>query len=572
MRERHRIMRFGRLAWQVVYFAAICFPLLFTGHLFGVTWDGSIGNWDTDASWLPGGTEPTAVDDVSIDAGTVTVDQVGEVAHLIFIGDTGTGTLTVEAGGAVSDTNGFIGYLLGSTGTVTVTGAGSTWTSNSIIVGDKGDGTLTVEAGGMVTGGGSIGVDFDSTSTVTVTGAGSTWTGNGIDVGINGDGTLTVADGGTASTSKIARIANNSDSNGTATVTGAGSTWTNSKTLLVGEFGTAALNIEDGGAVSNTIGSIGDRPGSTSTVTVTGAGSTWTNSSGLYVGGGDLEAGGTGSLSVLDSGLVEVTGTLKIWNPGSTITLNGGSIKATTIAGGTFFDFLAGTLSVESFLGTLVQDGGTLAPGISPGITTVSADYNLNAGSLEIEIGGLTAGTEHDHVDVTGTLNLGLGSTLDLSLINGFTPVIGDSFDILDWGSITGSFDTINLPALGVGLGWDTNSLLIDGTLSVIKTGPIGDLDNDGFVGIADLNIILANWNQFIPPGDPRADVGGVGGTGPDGFVGINDLNVVLGNWNAGTPPLAEASVVVPEPGSLAVLGVALMTLCGVRRHRRSAT
>ena len=34
-----------------------------------------------------------------------------------------------------------------------------------------------------------------------------------------------------------------------------------------------------------------------------------------------------------------------------------------------------------------------------------------------------------------------------------------------------------------------------------------GDLDGDGFVGLGDLDIILNNWNMWIPPGDDRADV-----------------------------------------------------------------
>ncbi|MEZ6192326.1 MAG: hypothetical protein R3C45_13700 [Phycisphaerales bacterium] len=72
-----------------------------------------------------------------------------------------------------------------------------------------------------------------------------------------------------------------------------------------------------------------------------------------------------------------------------------------------------------------------------------------------------------------------------------------------------------------------------------------GDLDGDGFVGIADLNIVLGNWNEAIPPGNPLADPSG------DNFVGIADLNVVLGNWNAGTPPLDFAAI--PEPSTLAL-------------------
>jgi N-acetylneuraminic acid mutarotase len=84
-----------------------------------------------------------------------------------------------------------------------------------------------------------------------------------------------------------------------------------------------------------------------------------------------------------------------------------------------------------------------------------------------------------------------------------------------------------------------------------------GDLDGDGFVGIADLNIVLGNWNQNVPPGDPLADPSG------DGFVGIADLNVVLGNWNAGTPP---ANTSVPEPAGLTLLAAG--TLAMIRRRK----
>tara|TARA_R110002111_G_scaffold82430_2_gene129892 strand:- start:35 stop:784 length:750 start_codon:yes stop_codon:yes gene_type:complete len=91
-----------------------------------------------------------------------------------------------------------------------------------------------------------------------------------------------------------------------------------------------------------------------------------------------------------------------------------------------------------------------------------------------------------------------------------------------------------------------------------------GDLDHDGFVGINDLNIILTNWNQFVPPGDILGDVAGVGGTGPDGYIGIDDLNVVLGNWNAGVPPSDNS---VPEP-TVSIL-VGLYGLIALQYDRR---
>ncbi len=79
-----------------------------------------------------------------------------------------------------------------------------------------------------------------------------------------------------------------------------------------------------------------------------------------------------------------------------------------------------------------------------------------------------------------------------------------------------------------------------------------GDLNGDGFVGLADLDIVLSNWGMDVPPGSSQADVAGPDGYEPDGYVGLDDLDRVLNNWNAGSPPVPS---IVPEPFSLLLLG-----------------
>lgn len=249
------------------------------------------------------------------------------------------------------------------------------------------------------------------------------------------------------------------------------------------------------------------------------------------------------------------------------------------IASGTAFNWASSAEFISAVQNNLVDDEillQVLASGLHPGgrsfvrsnndfalnvsieviktiIGRVDGDFTQSAtGSLLFD---LRSDGDYDRLDITGAMNA--GGALEVALSGGFTPQLGDIFDILDFGSAQGSFATLTLPALGSGLAWDTSSLLTDGTLSVIA-GLAGDLDGDGFVGINDLNLVLSNWNQNVPPGNPLADPSG------DGFVGIDDLNEVLGNWNAGIPPNAIANI--PEPTNALVL-LALSCLGMTRRH-----
>ena len=92
---------------------------------------------------------------------------------------------------------------------------------------------------------------------------------------------------------------------------------------------------------------------------------------------------------------------------------------------------------------------GVVEPGFSAGAITVNGAYTQGmAGKIEIEIGGLTPMTEHDQLNVSGVATL-LGN-IDVSLINGFVPAVGDTFDVVTFTSRAGAqpiVDIVGLPA-----------------------------------------------------------------------------------------------------------------------------
>jgi len=331
--------------------------------------------------------------------GTVTVDGAGSswTNHIaLYVGSSGTGTLTIQNGGTVSiGADGYIGANSGGTGTVTVDGAGSSWTTSAnLFVGQNGTGTLTIKNGGAVSSvaDGYIGYSAASTGTVTVTGAGASWTNPGnLYVGLDGTGTLTIADSGTVSNT-TGTIGANGGATGTVTVTGAGSSWTNSGSLSVGQDGTGTLTIAGGGAVSNTIGAIGANSGSTGTVTVTGAGSSWTNSSNFYVGQngtGTLTIAGGGAVSSLigiiggassSTGTVTVTGAGSSWTNSGTLDVGQSGTGVLTVANG-------GVVSASSVtLGYSALSTGTLNIGAASGQTAV-APGTLNTALVRFRTG-----------------------------------------------------------------------------------------------------------------------------------------------------------------------------------------
>ncbi len=151
---------------------------------------------------------------------------------------------------------------------------------------------------------------------------------------------------------------------------------------------------------------------------------------------------------------------------GGTLVVEGGNVNTT---GATFTGtatvqdggFLSGTGTLASLT---VSEGGTLAPGNSAGLLTVTGDLTL-LGTTMMEIGGTARGLSFDAIDVSGSVTF--GGTLQLTLIDSFVPEAGASFDLFGFESSAGEFASLLLPTLAPDLLWDTSALYSAGTLSV---------------------------------------------------------------------------------------------------------
>jgi hypothetical protein len=140
------------------------------------------------------------------------------------------------------------------------------------------------------------------------------------------------------------------------------------------------------------------------------------------------------------AGIFQVDGSLV---SSSTFLLEGGLLKGT------------GTIT-DSVLNT----GGILAPGDSPGTLDIIGNYNQpTGGELSVLLAGVSPG-EFDVLSITGTATL--GGALDVSFANGFFPPSGDSFTILtSTGGDTGRFGSIVAPP-GVTVTYNPNSVTLN--------------------------------------------------------------------------------------------------------------
>jgi T5SS/PEP-CTERM-associated repeat protein len=200
---------------------------------------------------------------------------------------------------------------------------------------------------------------------------------------------------------------------------------------------------------------------------------------------------------------------------------------------------------------------GTFSPGLSPTLLTVGSISLAPSSTLVMELGGTTPGSGHDQIVASGELDF--GGTLQVALINGFTPAAGQSFNLFDWGAVSGTFNTLSLPTLA-GLTWNTSQLYTNGVLSLVSTGVPGDYNANGVVDAADYVVWRDNQGTtHALPNDP------IGGT--IGSLQYDQWRAHFGQ-TAGRGTSATANVAVPEPASLLLLAAAASAICVRRRDR----
>ncbi|MFD0895723.1 autotransporter-associated beta strand repeat-containing protein [Luteolibacter ambystomatis] len=152
------------------------------------------------------------------------------------------------------------------------------------------------------------------------------------------------------------------------------------------------------------------------------------------------------------------------------------------------------TVALNGFSQTVASistvSGATLTFGGTGTLTTASSSL---AGSLQMTLNKGASPANSKLTLTTGTLTY--GGTLSVNSIGATAFAVGDSFQLFSASTYGGSFTSISLPQLPLGLIWDTSTIATDGTIKVADPGTC--FWNGGG---ADTSWSTAgNWNGVLP-------------------------------------------------------------------------
>lgn len=480
--------------------------------------------------------------------GTATVTGAGsrwDNTGTLYVGNLGDGVLTIADGAAVTSTDGYVGTENGSDSDLLVSGAGSSWTMNGAFFAGHNagaEGTVTIASGGSVSSlQGILGDLSGSVGTMTVTGAGSTWSAivdpgvlysGDLNVGRHGAGYLSVLNGGSVTGNRL-HIGNEVGSSGEALVSGAGSNLTVADRLSIGIEGDGELTVANGGTVSADRIVIADDAGSTGILNIGAAAGDAAATAGVidtdtvifgdgdgeivfnhtatdYVFGADVT--GTGTLSFL-SGITELTGDYSAFTGG--LSLEGGLVSVNTDTLSVVASVLDGaTLGGTGTLGNVaVASGGTVAPGNSIGTISVG-DITFASGSFySVEVDDLG---NSDLIDASGTATIDSGATVTVGPENGTddgsTYTSGTVYTILSAaGGVNGTFGTLtdSFAFLDGRLTYDADNVFLTLLRNNIAFSSLGETRNQVAVGTALESLVIGDALYDAVVGLGAADVQG---------------------------------------------------------------
>jgi T5SS/PEP-CTERM-associated repeat protein len=509
----------------------------------------------------------------------------------------GTAALTVS-GGALNSIHAMIGGAAGGSGAVNVN-AGGNWTnSGNLIVGNQGSGVLTIADQGLVYVGSDLSIGVFGTVNL-----------NGGALRFDGyirSGTLHYTSG-TVQLAGIRTIGSDAavqDFFGAAPEIGAG------KGLVVEGDATLAASASvtlSGGTLTAQTVSLSPGSSITSTQPAQVRGAILAQAGSEISAGGDLLLGDTNNVNgFYGSGTVHV-GQSKVTladandavfdasaqvtlgsggNPGilsaaNGLTLNAGGVisghgtidtpndaaKPLVNSGSFTGNSSAEPLALPGYVqgaGTFenVDFTGTFSPGFGP--AQLSMGRAVYDGTLDIELAGLTPGSEYDQLNHSlGDGLASLGGTLDVSLLAGFTPQAGDVFEIMTAiGGIDGTFASTILPALAGNLTWNVDYGANSVTLAVaaVVVSVPGDYNGDGIVDAADYTV----WRDTLGQVGIGLPADGDG----NGVIDGGDYDVWTTNFgnHAGAGASGSASAAVPEPSTLVMLLTGILSIFCRRR------
>ncbi|MCL2640375.1 MAG: PEP-CTERM sorting domain-containing protein [Phycisphaerales bacterium] len=518
----------------------------------------------------------------------ITLDNTNGITTITVldtnIGAPGTGALTVAGNGAQWTSDGAVNVgILGGMGTLNAGDNGSITTTELHL------GYLSSTASGVVnlTTGGRLNVLGTD--------------GSNLQIGASGAGTINVLSGSTFHTAGSAYLAYGATT-GTVNVEGPTSAWisegniyiagrnansnsqlnisdggevysdTNPITVYVGTVGTGSLGITTGGKLTTGGGFIGSASTANGTAIIDGSNSTWTNNGDIII----AQNGGTGSITVRNVGLLE-TNRIVAGSGNASLEFSGGTLHALIST----TDFISGNYASLTLSSDLLRAyAPAMALQVDNGKTvTVSQVFTGTGGMAKTGTGILTLNGNQQYTGLTdvryGTMmgQMSFAGDLTIRTTATFSPGIDGAWTV----DIEGNYTQESSSTLIMDVGNDgTDELIVGGSVNLNGTLALntnGIVDADYYVLIDNLGGSPVNGffstitlNGITVTLDPINGTGGGGSFDIEGktymltYMGQSSNGFVFGGNDV------LLTTIIPEPASLAILGLGVVGLLTRRR------